>query len=62
MSEAHLSLNNVKLRKDCLLKLDMPINIELGEIRQLEVSGIDLTALDEDTLVEDWEQAHCHCN
>jgi hypothetical protein len=33
MSEANLSLNNVKLRQDALLKLKMPINIELGEIR-----------------------------
>ena len=37
MTEANLSLNNVKLKKDALLKLDMPINIELGEIKHLDV-------------------------
>ena len=37
MSEANLSLNNVKLKQDAFLKLSMPINIELGEIRHLDV-------------------------
>jgi hypothetical protein len=37
MSEANLSLNNVKLRKDALIKLNMPIRIELGEIKHLYV-------------------------
>ena len=37
MSEANLSMNNVKLKNDALLKLDMPINIELGEIKHLDV-------------------------
>jgi hypothetical protein len=38
MTEANLSLNNVKLKKDALIKLKLPINIELGEIRNLYVS------------------------
>lgn len=60
MSEAHLLLNNVKLKNDALLKLNMPINIELGEIRQLEVRKIlkILLILDEDSLAQNRKQAY----
>ena len=37
MAEANMVLKNVKLKQDAFLKLNLPVNIELGEIRHLEV-------------------------
>jgi len=37
MTKAHLSLDNVKLKPDALIKLNLPIKIEVGMINHLEV-------------------------
>ena len=46
-------MDSVKLKKDALLKLNLPINIELGEIKHLEVLCIIvMNKLDQSTLAE----------
>jgi|LauGreDrversion4_2_1035121.scaffolds.fasta_scaffold41387_5 hypothetical protein len=57
MTEANLSLNNVKLKKDALIKLKMPISIELGEIRNLYVSNLYYKNTDKGSMAQDWKSA-----
>ena len=53
ITEANLSLNNVKFKQDALLKLNLPIKIEFGEIKKLDVRYIiNLLILDKNTMVK----------